>query len=98
MDANTSAQVTVSESVKVTKTKKAEKKSKTNVKKMTMSSWAEKFREGTIGRLIAEGIAEGKMTNEQILESVKKAKKGAKTTYGCIAWYRSSARKAGVLK
>ena len=47
--------------------------------------------------LIAESIADGKMSNEQILEAVKKSKKGAKTTYGCIALYKSAARKAGVL-
>lgn len=62
------------------------------------STWAEKYKPGTIGRLIAEAIAGGKMTNDQILEAVKKEKKDAKTTYGCVAWYRSAARKAGVIK
>lgn len=61
-------------------------------------SWADKYRPGTIGRMIAEAIVAGALTNEQILEAVKKERKDAKTTYGCIAWYRSAARKAGVIK
>lgn len=61
------------------------------------NEWAEKYRPGTIGRQIAEAILAGKMTNDQILETVKKERKDAKTTYGCIAWYRSAARKAGIL-
>ena len=68
------------------------------VKDAAPNTWAEKYKAGTIGRLIAEAIVGGKMTNEQILEAVKKEKKDAKTTYGCVAWYRSAARKAGVIK
>lgn len=68
------------------------------VKDAAPNAWVEKYRAGTIGRQIAEAIAAGNLTNEQILEAVKKERKDAKTTYGCIAWYRSAARKAGVIK
>ena len=78
---------------KVVKAKTSKKTAKPNG-----SEWAEGYREGTIGRMIAEAIIGGKLNNEAILETVKKAKKGAKTTYGCIAWYKSAARKAGVLE
>jgi hypothetical protein len=74
------------------------KAAKTKTAKTTGGDWAEKYRPGTIGRQIAEAILAGKLTNDQILEAVKKERKSAKTTYGCIAWYRSAARKAGVVK
>lgn len=56
------------------------------------------FREGTIGRQIAELIVAGKQTNDEILESVKKAHKGCSTTSACVAWYRSTLRKRGITK
>lgn len=87
---------TVGPVVSKTAPKVAKPKGKTP-KKADAGGWAEKYRPGTIGRMIAEAIIEGKLSNEAILESVKKAKKGAKTTYGCIAWYKSAARKAGVI-
>jgi hypothetical protein len=62
------------------------------------SNWAEKFRAGTIGRQIADAIVSSSKTNEEILQEVKKAKKDCKTTYQCVAWYRSGARKAGAIK
>ena len=61
------------------------------------SSWAGKFRVGTIGRQIADEIVKGKMSNDEILEAVKKAHK-SKTTYACVAWYRSHARKDGAVE
>lgn len=76
---------------------KKEPKSK-KVQDAAPNAWVEKYRPGTIGRQIAEAIAAGSLTNEQILEAVKKERKDAKTTYGCVAWYRSAARKAGVIK
>ena len=67
------------------------------VAKVDGGEWAEKYRTGTIGRDIAEAILAGKLNNEEILAEVKKAHPAAKTTYGCIAWYRSAARKAKVI-
>lgn len=66
--------------------------------KVDGNEWAEKYRVGTIGRDIAEAILAGKLSNEEILADIKKSHTAAKTTYGCIAWYRSAARKAGVIK
>jgi hypothetical protein len=60
--------------------------------------WALKFRVGTIGRHIAEEIVRGTLTNDEIVSAVKKANAKAKTTYGCVAWYKSHARKAGVIE
>jgi hypothetical protein len=51
--------------------------------------WATKYREGTIGRTIADHIVAAKLDNNEILESVKKQHKGCQTTYACITWYRS---------
>ena len=89
--------VVVDKAVKAAKSKaKKTKPAKMLVK--TDGGWAEGYRPGTIGRQIAEAILAGKLNNEEILAAVKKAKVKAKTTYGCIAWYRSAARKAGVIK
>lgn len=84
--------VVVSKAAKAAKKKPAKKLAKTD------GGWAEKYRPGTIGRQIAEAILAGKLNNEEILADVKKVKTKAKTTYGCIAWYKSAARKAGVIK
>jgi len=55
--------------------------------------WNEKYRPGTIGRMIADEIMAGKLDNQAILEKVKKEHK-SKTTYACITWYRTHARAA----
>lgn len=76
-------------------TKKVEKtKAKAKVAKPS-KAWAEKYREGTIGRQIAELILAGKLDNDGILKAVKTKNKTAKTTYGCVAWYRSAAKSFG---
>ena len=77
---------------KVEKTKSKAKVAKPN------KAWAESYRPGTIGRQIAEMILKGDLDNEAILAKVKKDNKTAKTTYGCIAWYKSAGRKAGAVK
>lgn len=84
--------------VKMPKPKKTKKVVAGKVAKVEGGEWAEKYRVGTIGRDIAEAILGGKLSNEEILADIKKSHKSAKTTYGCIAWYRSAARKAGVIK
>lgn len=49
----------------------------------------------TIASQIIEMILEGKLSNEQIKNEVLKANPKAKTTYACIAWYRTKLRKEG---
>lgn len=66
------------------KTKPAEKPAK--VAKPT--TWPEKFREGTIGRTIAEEIKAGKLTNAEILAKVT-SKHKSDTTLACVSWYKS---------
>lgn len=80
------------EAPKIVKTKAKAKSAKPN------KAWAEKYRPGTIGRQIAELILKGDLDNDKILSQVKKSHKTAKTTYGCVAWYRSAARKVGAIK
>lgn len=66
--------------------------------KMGAKDFVAKFREGTIGRLTVELIVAGEKTNDEILKAVKGKHKDASTTSACIAWYRSKARAAGVIK
>jgi hypothetical protein len=51
----------------------------------------------TIASLIIEKIKEGKMSNEQIKDYILVTVPKAKTTYACIAWYRTKLRKEGVI-
>lgn len=62
------------------------------------AKWVEKFRPNTIGRSIVELIVDGKKSNEEILTEVKKKNKGCETTIACIAWYKTRARKEGIIK
>jgi len=48
-----------------------------------------------IGSFIKEYIRTTECTNNQILEMVKLQYPNAKTSYACIAWYRTQLRKAG---
>jgi len=75
-------------------TKQVEKKDRV---KLSAKEFADKFRQGTIGRQTVDLIIQGKKTNDEILAEVKKTHKGASTTTACIAWYRSKARAAGVV-
>lgn len=51
--------------------------------------WADGFRDGSIAADVADLIVEGRLDNKAILEKVKAKHKGSKTTYSCVAWYRS---------
>ena len=79
--------------------KKAKEKpaKKVEQKEGKPKTWNEGFRAGSIGRLIADLIVEGKLSNEEILAKVKTDKK-SETTLACISWYKSKARKAGVIE
>jgi len=48
-----------------------------------------------IGSFIKEHIRTAECTNNQILEMVKLQFPEAKTSYACVAWYRTQLRKAG---
>ena len=47
-----------------------------------------------VGDIAKAGIRNG-LTNEQVVELVKKEIPVAKTTIGCIAWYRNDMKKKG---
>lgn len=49
----------------------------------------------TIASQIIEMIMEGKLSNEAIKDKILAANPKAKTTYACIAWYRTKLRKEG---
>lgn len=49
-------------------------------------------KEGTIAFTIWSAIEADKLTNNEILDKVKKDHKGCNTTYACVAWYRSKKR------
>ena len=83
---------------KPAKAKDLKKSEAKPTKKAGKVSWAEKYRAGTIGRMIADEIVAGKLDNDGILEKVKKAHKGAKTTYACVTWYKTHARAAKAIK
>jgi hypothetical protein len=51
-----------------------------------------------VGKLVCEEILAGKLTNNEILDKVKKDIPAAKTTYACIAWYRTKLRKDGKIE
>lgn len=61
-----------------------------------VKAFVEKFRAGTIGRLTVEMIVAGDKSNDEILKAVKSKHKSS-TTAACIAWYRSKARKEGII-
>ena len=46
-----------------------------------------------VGSRIRELIKEGKLSNNEILELVRKEHPLRKTTYACVAWYQSKMRK-----
>jgi len=46
-----------------------------------------------VGARIRELIKEGKLSNNEILELVRKEHPLRKTTYACVAWYQSKMRK-----
>jgi len=46
-----------------------------------------------VGARIRELIQEGKLSNKEILEVVRKEHPLRKTTYACVAWYQSDLRK-----
>ena len=66
-------------------------------KQTPVEAWVLKFRPNTIGRQIAELIVKGDMSNEEICKAVKDKHK-SDTTIACVSWYKSKARKAGILK
>ena len=49
----------------------------------------------TIASQIIEMILEGKLTNEEIKNKILTNNPKAKTTYACVAWYRTKLRKEG---
>lgn len=51
-----------------------------------------------VGKLVAESIMAGKLDNNAILALVKEKIPAAKTTYACIAWYRTKLRKEGTIQ
>ena len=51
-----------------------------------------------IGKMITEKILAGGMTNDEILKFVKETCPTSKTTYACVAWYKSKLRKAGEIE
>jgi hypothetical protein len=82
---------------KASKPKVEKPKAKTvKVNASKAKAFVEKLRLGTIGRMTAELIVQGKMSNDEILKAVKAKHKG-ETTSACIAWYRSKARKEGAI-
>lgn len=46
-----------------------------------------------VGSRIVELIREGKLSNKEILEVVRKENPMRKTTYACVAWYQSKLKK-----
>ena len=54
-----------------------------------------KVKKITIASQIIEMIMEGKLTNEQIKNKILESNSKAKTTYACVAWYRTKLRKEG---
>ena len=51
-----------------------------------------------VGQRAKELIKEGKLSNNEILEIVKKEHPLRKTTYSCIAWYRNDIKKQVALQ
>ena len=45
-----------------------------------------------VGKEILQLIAENRLTNKQIVEKVLENHPERKTTYSCVAWYRSKVR------
>jgi hypothetical protein len=53
----------------------------------------------SIGKFVRNCVLENsEMKNEEILTKVKEAFPTAKTTYACIAWYKSDMRKKGLIE
>ena len=46
-----------------------------------------------VGQRARQLIAEGNLSNKEILEIVRQEHPMRKTTYACIAWYRNDAKK-----
>lgn len=51
----------------------------------------------SIGQYVRELVLEGSLKNEEILTKVKERFPSAKTTYACIAWYKTDLRKKGLI-
>lgn len=70
-------------------------KAKKQAKKAKESPKAEVKAKGGIGKTITAAIVAGKLSNDEILALVKKTYPTCKTTYACVAWYKTKLRKAG---
>lgn len=57
----------------------------------------EKVAKVGVGSFCKDKILNSVWTNAEILEEVKRVFPSAKTTYACIAWYRSDLRSKGLI-
>ena len=69
--------------VKPGREKKAKKSAKQAKPKVEVKA------KGGIGKVIMAKILEGKLSNDEILAHIKKTYTTCKTTYACVAWYKS---------
>jgi hypothetical protein len=51
----------------------------------------------SIGKYAKNLILTTNLSNDQILEKIKETFPNCKTTYACVAWYKSDLRKKGLI-